>query len=350
MKEHWKFNKMLWNDIKLDRHWKGEKMKLQMEAQTGALARENSIVRIVKRSSNIVVKDFRRNWLLYVMILPVLAYYVIFCYKPIYGLLIAFLDYVPGKPFSECTWVGMKHFIDFFNQPYFMRTLRNTLAIGLGTLVVCFPAPIILALLFNELRSEKYKKVCQTLTYLPHFISLLVVAGLIKDFTASDGLITGFLSMFGMDKVSMLTRKELFLPVYVISDLWQSVGWGSIIYLAALSGINTELYEAARIDGAGRWRQTISITLPSLLPTILVLLILRIGSLLSVGFEKIILLYNPATYETSDVISSYVYRMGLEQRDWSFSTAVGLFNSVLNFILLVSANFFSGKFMEASLW
>ncbi len=294
--------------------------------------------------------DFRSNYQLYIMLIPVVAYFLLFQYKPMYGAIIAFKDFNPRKGILGSEWVGLEHFISFFTDPYFGRILGNTLTISLTTLVFGFPAPIILALLMNEIRCNWFKRTVQTLTYLPHFISLVVICGMIRTFTMNNGVITIFLSYFGFPRETMLNKPELFVPIYVISEIWQTVGWGSIVYLAALTGIDMELYEAAEIDGAGRWKQTIHITLPSIVPTIMVMLILRMGSVLGVGYEKIILLYNEAIYSTSDVISSYVYRRGLLQSDYSYSTAVGLFNSVINFILVIAANQISKRASESSLW
>lgn len=297
-----------------------------------------------------IASDFSVNKSLYLMILPVLAFYIIFHYKPMYGAIIAFKEFVPAKGIWGSPWVGLKHFTEFFESYYFGRILKNTLIISVNSLVFGFPAPIILALLINELKSKYLSRTVQTITYMPHFISLVVVCGMIKDFTKDTGVINSIMGLFGAEKVTMLNVPELFVPVYVISGIWQEIGWGSIIYLAALSGIDQELYEAATIDGAGRWKQTLHVTLPCLAPTIIVLLILRLGSMMNVGFEKIILLYNPAIYDTSDVIASFVYRKGLQEFSWSFGSAVGLFNSLINFVLLLSANWISKKMNESSLW
>lgn len=294
--------------------------------------------------------DVRSNYQLYIMLIPVIAYFLLFHYKPMYGAIIAFKNFNPRKGIWGSEWVGMEHFISFFTDPYFGRILGNTLVISLTTLVFGFPAPIILALMMNEIRCNWFKKTVQTLTYLPHFISLVVICGMIRTFTMNNGVITTLLSYFGFAKETMLNKPELFVPIYVISEIWQTVGWGSIVYLAALTGIDMELYEAAEIDGAGRWKQTLHITLPSIAPTIVVMLILRMGSVLGVGYEKIILLYNEAIYSKADVISSYVYRRGLLQSDYSYSTAVGLFNSVINFVLVVAANQISKRASDSSLW
>lgn len=290
------------------------------------------------------------------MILPVLAYYIIFCYAPMYGASIAFKDYksklgIIGSPWAQPFY---KHFQTFLTMPYFKRLILNTLNISINSLVWGFPAPILLALLINELKSKTFTKISQTITYLPHFISMVVICGMIKSFTDRAGFVNDLIAFFGGTRTTMLGQKSYFVPVYVISNIWQEIGWGSIIYLSALAGIDQELYEAARIDGAGRIRQTWNITLPGILPTIIILLILRLGGLLSVGYEKIILLYNPLTYEKADVISSYVYRYGLGgeggANPWSFSSAVGLFNSLINFLLIITANKISKLATETSLW
>ena len=227
----------------------------------------------------------------------------------------------------------------------------NTIRISLSTLIFGFPAPIILAILINEVTALPFKKAVQTFTYLPHFISLVVICGMIRDFTSDSGFISVFLSyLSGKEPTTMLNNPSLFTPIYVLSDIWQSVGWSSIIYLAALVNIDTQLYEAAKIDGAGRWKQTLHVTLPGLMPTITIMFILRMGGILNVGYEKIILLYNPLTRSVADVISSYTYQVGLIDRNWSYSTAISFFNSVINLIFLYSANWMSRKFNESSLW
>ena len=287
----------------------------------------------------------------YITVLPVLIYYILFCYVPMYGTLMAFQDYDPAWGILGSPWVGFSNFVDFFTGEYFFRLVKNTLTISISSLVFGFPAPILLALLINEFRSKKFVKTVQTITYLPHFISLVVVCAMIKNFVSADGIIGGIYSAFhDGDKTSMLMKPELFVPIYVISDIWQGVGWGSIIYFAALTGIDSELYEACTIDGGGRLRQVFTVTIPGILPTIVIMLIMRIGGILNVGYEKIILLYSPVTYKTADVISSFVYRNGLQELNWSYGTAVGLFNSVINIIFLLLANSISKKVTETSLW
>lgn len=297
-----------------------------------------------------LARDLKKNKFRYLIILPVIAYYFIFCYKPMYGAIIAFKDYSPALGIMESPWVGFKHFLAFFDSFYFWRILKNTIVMSLASLLFGFPAPILLALLLNEVTNRPYKRFVQTVSYIPHFISLVVVCSMIKEFTMDSGIINDFLSLFGFDRVTMLNEKQYFVPIYVISNIWQQIGWDSIIYLAALTGVSKELYEAADLDGASKLKQVFYVTLPGILPTIITMLLLKIGNILNVGYEKVILLYNEATYETADVISSYVYRKGLQEFDWSFSTAVGLFNSVINFTLLIISNKISKKVSETSLW
>lgn len=294
--------------------------------------------------------DIFSNPELYLMIVPVLLFYLIFHYIPMYGVSIAFKDYTPGLGMMGSPWVGFEHFKSFLSDVYFFRILKNTFVISLTSIVFGFPAPIILALLINEIKNKYFAKGVQTITYMPHFISLVVICSMIKEFVADDGIITQLAAMLGYDGKTMLSKPGLFIPIYVISGIWQEIGWGSIIYLAALSGVDESLYEAAVIDGAGRWKQMLHVTLPSILPTIVILFIMRMGTVLSVGYEKIILLYNPGIYETSDVISTYVYRKGLQDFAWSYSTAVGLFNSAINVILLILTNNISKKLSGTALW
>nr|WP_256257803.1 MULTISPECIES: ABC transporter permease subunit [unclassified Paenibacillus] len=296
------------------------------------------------------MRDFMLNKYLYIMMVPVLVYYIVFHYAPMYGALIAFKEYSPMKGIIGSDWVGFKHFQDFFSSYYFWRILKNTVVISLYTLLFEFPAPIILALLINEVRNQTFKRVTQTITYMPYFISLVVICGIITDFTNADGIINTIFTWLGYDGQAMLQKPHLFRPIYILSEIWQRIGWESIIYIAALMSIDQEQYEAARMDGASRWKQIVHITLPGIMPTIAIMFILRMGNLLNVGFEKIILLYNPITYETADVISSFVYRKGLLEFGWSYSSAVGLFNSVINLILLITANYVSRKVNESSLW
>jgi putative aldouronate transport system permease protein len=282
------------------------------------------------------------------MLLPVLVYYLVFHYLPMYGAVIAFEDFNPVKGVFGSKWVGLQNFQDFFSSIYFARLIFHTVAINVLDIVFGFPAPIILALLINELRWNPFRRLVQTVTYLPHFISVIVVVGMLFDFLARDGLVNQLIA--GPQPIAFMQSAEWFRQLYVGSGIWQHVGWGSIVYLAAIATIDPQLYDAAKVDGADRFRQIRHITIPGILPTIVILLILRMGSMMTVGYEKIILMYNPLTYETADVISTYVFRRGILQADFSFSAAVGLFNSVINFVLLIGANRVSRRLTGSGLW
>ena len=295
-------------------------------------------------------RDIRTNKVIYLMLIVILAFFIIFNYAPMVGLLMAFERYSPKKGFFGSKWVGLKNFKDFFESYYFWRVLRNTIRISITNLIFSFPMPIILALMINELRTKHYKKAVQTITYLPHFISLVVIMSMLADLTSRNGAITQFLSHFGFTPTTMLQEQKYFLPLYIISGIWQNVGWNSIIYLSAIVGIDAELYEAAKIDGAGKMRQLFSVTLPCLLPTIIIMFILQMGKMFNVGHEKILLMYNPLTYEVADVINTYVYSQGLVNMNWSYSAAVGMFNSVVSFLLVWGTNKFSKKLSGSSLW
>lgn len=294
--------------------------------------------------------DFMRNKSLYVMIAPIVIFYIIFSYLPMYGAIIAFEDFKPQLGILGSQWVGLKQFKNFFGSPSFFSVLGNTFRLSLSSLVFGFPAPILLALLLNELHRERFAKVVQNFTYMPHFISTVVICGMVRTFTMDDGIIVYIMSLFGFEPKTLLNFPEYFTPIYVASGIWQTIGWDSIIYLAALTGVDAQLYEASELDGANRWKQTIHITIPSIMPTIIIMLILNVGQILNVDFEKIILLYNSSTMSVADVISSYSYRKGLIDLNWSFSSAVGLFNSVVNFIFVIAMNKFSKKVGDTSLW
>ncbi len=300
-------------------------------------------------------RDFRRNRYLYLMLLPVVTYYIVFCYLPMYGAFMAFQDYslakgVLGSPMAEGGLLA--HFIRFIHSPYFSRVTFNTVYLNFLSLVFGFPAPILFALLINELRNKGFKRTVQTISYLPFFISMVVVAGIIFDFTRYDGVITymahRYLSL--PENVNLLARGAFYRPIYVFSDVWQGLGFSSIIYISAISGINPELYEAAHMDGAGRWKKLLHITLPGLAPTITIMLILQIGNIMGTNLEKVLLLYSPAVYDVADVISSYVYRQGIVMAQFSYSSAVGLMNSVINFAILITANSISRRLSETSLF
>jgi len=304
----------------------------------------------MKKRKNLL-KQIQKNQAYYWMILPVLLYFFVFSYIPIGGLVIAFQDFKPAKGILQSNFVWLKNFTDFFNSIYFGRVLKNTVVLSGLSLLICFPLPIIFALLLNEIRSNKFKKTIQTITYMPYFVSLVVVAGIIIDFTSSDGLIGGTLMrMLTGDKVNLLAEAKYFRSIMIVSELWQSLGYSSIIYIAALSGVDQQLYEAAAIDGAGRWKQTWNITLPAISSTIIIMLILKCGTLLSIGAEKIILIYNANIYETADVISTFVYRKGLQEFNYGYSTAVGMFNSVINFVLILVSNRLAKHFSDTNLF
>ena len=292
-----------------------------------------------------------RNITLYFFLLPAVIYYAIFHYAPMYGALIAFQDYNPFAGMSLSPWVGFKHFADFFGGIYFFRLLRNTLLLSVYGLIFGFPMPIIFALLLNEVKAKKFRTAVQTISYMPHFISIVVLCGLIVQFLAPNtGLIAKFIQGIVGHPINVLELSSWFRPVYIGSGIWQGMGWGSIIYFAALTSINPSLYEAADIDGASRIQKMLHISLPGLLPTMVTLLILNMGNLLNVGFEKVMLLYRNSTYETADVISTYVYRSGLIAQQYSFATAVGLFNSVVGLVLVLSANYTARRVTSQSLW
>ena len=297
-------------------------------------------------------RDWRMNKGLYLLIIPVVVYLIIFNYVPMAGIVLGFERFTPKNGVYMSEWVGLKHFVTFFSSVFFIRVLKNTLILSLYSIIFGFPAPIIFALLLNELDNEYYKKVIQVVSYMPNFISTVVISGIIIDFVASDGVITDMLVKVGFLKEAknLLSVPQYFRTIMVLTDLWQQVGFGSILFLAALTGIDQELYEAAVIDGANRWKQTMHVTIPGIMPTVVIMLIMRIGGLMNANQEKILLLYNPLIYETSDVIGTFVYRKGLLEADYGYSTAVGLFNSAVNVVLLFIANGVSRKYSETSLF
>lgn len=287
---------------------------------------------------------------IYLMLLPVIIFYILFHYVPMGGLAIAFENYKPAKGILGSDWVGLKNFRKFLTGIYAWRVIRNTLTLNLLLLLFGFPAPILLALMINEMRENWYKKTIQTVSYMPHFVALVVVCGLLREFCLTTGLINDIIAFFGGTRVNLLSSLDHYRTVYVVSNIWQNIGWNSIIYLSALSSVDASLHEAAAIDGAGRFRQMLSVTLPALVPIIAVQLIMRMGHIMGEGHQKTILLYNEMTWEVSDIVSSYVYRRGLKNNDYSFGAAVDLFNSLVNVIILCSANYFSKHVVKESLW
>ncbi|KRF04206.1 sugar ABC transporter permease [Paenibacillus sp. Soil766] len=305
----------------------------------------------VKNKKRRTWKSISKNWELYLLFAPVLAFFIIFEYLPMYGVQIAFKDFIASKGIWESPWVGLKHFQRFFDSFYFWRLILNTLGIGVYQLVVGFPIPIFLALMINEVRSGAFRRFVQTITYAPHFLSMVVVVGMIMMFLSTEhGLINIGIEALGGKPISFMTDPAWFKSVYVLSGVWQHMGWSSIIYLAALAGVDPQLHEAARVDGASRLERIWHINLPYLMPTIIILLILNVGSVLGVGFEKVYLLQNKLNMSSSDVISTHVYQSGIVGAQYSYSAAVGLFNSVVNFVLLISVNRIARKMNETSLW
>jgi putative aldouronate transport system permease protein len=295
------------------------------------------------------LKSVRRNWDMYLLILPVIAYFIIFHYLPMYGVQIAFKDFMAVKGIGGSPWVGLKHFERFFNSYYAWRLIRNTVGLSLYQLVITFPVPIILALLINEVRNSKFKRVVQTVTYAPHFLSTVVMVGLILVFLSpKNGMINLIIVALGGEPIYFMSESGWFKSIYVFSEVWQNTGWASIIYLAALAGIDPQLYEAAVVDGASKIKRIIYITIPCLMPTAIILLILNFGHVMSIGFEKVFLMQNDLNLESSEVISTYVYKNGLVGAQYSFSAAIGLFNSVIN--LLIVVNTISKRVSQTSLW
>ena len=294
------------------------------------------------------IKKEKHLWFL---VLPGIIWYLIFAYAPMFGLAIAFQNFSPFKGFAESQWVGFMWFEQFFRSQFFWRLIQNTLLLNFYNIIFSFPVPILLALLLNEIRQSWYKKAAQTISYLPHFVSTVVVVGMITNFLSPvGGIVNLMIEKLGGGSINFMIKPEWFRPLYIMSEVWQGAGWGSIIYLAALSGIDTQLYEASIVDGANKWKQLWHISIPGILPTIIIMLIMNLGHILSIGYEKIILMYNTSTYETADVINTYVYRRGIVSGEYSFGTAVGLFQSVINFVFIIAANRFSRKMTEVSLW
>ncbi len=300
-------------------------------------------------------RDMKYNYALYLMAIPVVLWYLLFSFKPMYGVLMAFYEYRPVVGFEGSNWIGLKNFVTYLGGHTFTRNLTNTLTLSTLSLFISFPAAVLLALLLNEVRHTWFKKTIQTVTYFPHFVSLVVVCGMISQFTYVDGLFNDIVEFFGGERFPILESTALYRPIYVLSGIWKEIGWSSIIYLAALSAVDVQLYEAAKLDGAGRLKQCIHVTIPGILPTIVIRFIMNVGSLMKVGYEKTLLLYNPMTYEVSDIISTYMYRVGMSAEgggapQYGLGTAVDLFNSVVTIILVVMANKFSRKATENSLW
>ena len=292
----------------------------------------------------------RRDWQLYSLAVLPLLFFLVFRYAPMIGNVIAFRRFEPGGSILGEKWVGLRYVKIFLSDPQFWGVFGNTLILGVLTLVICFPMPIVLALLINEVRARRLRRFVQSVSYLPHFLSIVIVAALVTQLLSVDGVVNQILGWFGQESVPFLQRPGWFRTIYVSSELWQTVGWGTILYLAAFTTIDENLYEAARIDGASRWRQIWHVTLPGIRPTMITLLILNIGTFMSVGFEKILLLYNPLTYPTADVISTYLFRMGVVSSNFSYAAAIGLFESLIGLALVLSANQIARRTVGTGLW
>ncbi|WP_232667943.1 ABC transporter permease [Pseudonocardia sp. TRM90224] len=295
-------------------------------------------------------RTLRRDWQLYSLALLPLVFLLVFRYVPMLGNVIAFRRFEPGGSIFGEAWVGLRYVTMFLGDPTFWQVFTNTFVIGALTLLFCFPLPVVLALLLNEVRTRYFQRFVQTVSYLPHFLSIVIVAGMLMQLLSVEGTVNQIVRAVGGEAIPFLQRPEWFRTVYVSSEVWQTVGWGTILYLAALTTIDENLYEAARIDGANRWRQTWHVTLPGIRPTMVTLLILNVGTFMAVGFEKVLLLYNPLTYPTADVLSTYLYRVGLESNNFSYAAAIGLFEAVIGLTLILGANAISRRTVGASLW
>ena len=299
------------------------------------------------------MRAFQRDkWLYLIMLLP-LVYYILFCYYPMYGVTLAFKQYKPKLGIIGSPWAsehGMKYVLQVIRDPYFWTVFRNTIVLNIENLIITFPAPIILALLLNEVAHPHYKRLVQTVTYLPHFLSTVVVVGMMNTMFNSSGIVNQMLTGMGMESINFLNDAQYFRPMYIGSNIWQSVGWDTIIFLSALSGLDMQLYEAAKIDGAGRWKQTLHVTIPGILPTIIIMLILAMGKIMNVSYQKILLMMTGTNQSVSDVISTYVYRRGITKSDFSYATAVNLFQSLVSLLFVSVTNWISRRTSETSLW
>ncbi|KGE18809.1 ABC transporter permease [Paenibacillus wynnii] len=293
----------------------------------------------------------KRDYELYLFLLPIIILYLVFKYYPMYGVQIAFKDFLPSQGIWGSEWVGFKHFIDFFNSYNFWTIMKNTLSLSLLSLLFGFPAPIIIAIMLNQMLGKSYKKFLQTVIYAPHFISTVVLVGMLNVFLSpNSGIVNHLITWLGGNPVLFMADAGWFRPLYILSGIWQETGFATIIYLAALAGVNPELHEAATMDGANKWKRILNVDIPSILPTIVILLILALGNIMSIGFEKAFLMQSDLNYATSNIIPTYVYEMGIQKAQYSFSTAVGLFNSLINIILIFTVNRIAKKLTETSLW
>lgn len=293
----------------------------------------------------------KRNYELYLFLVPIVVLYALFRYYPMYGVQIAFKDFSPSRGIWDSEWVGLHHFIEFFEAYNFWPIMSNTLSLSFLSLLLGFPAPILIALMLNQMLSERYKRVIQTVIYAPHFISIVVLVGMMNVFLSpNSGIVNHIIGWFGGSPVLFMADEGWFRPLYILSGIWQETGFATIIYLAALAGVNPELHEAAIVDGASKWKRVVHVDIPGILPTIVILLILALGNVMSIGFEKAFLMQNDLNYAASNILPTYVYEMGIQKAQYSFSTAVGLFNSIINIILIVTVNRIARRLTETSLW
>lgn len=306
-------------------------------------------VREINRKGRMKRELYRCRYLYLLVALPV-VYFIIFKYTPMYGLIIAFENFKIRKGYFGSEWVGFKHFAKYLADPSFWVLVKNTLLLSFWQIMIVFPVPILFALFVNELPGKRFKGLVQNVSYLPHFISVVVVVSMLTMFCSKDGLINDIIAVFGGERTSFMLQSSSFRPLYVISELWQNMGWSAIIYISALSGVDVQLYEAAKMDGAGRLKQMRHITFPSILPTITTMFILQMGHIMNVSFDKVLLMQNPATYEVSDIISTYVYRRGLEGSQYSYAAAIDLFSSVINLFMLCFTNTISKRMGQNGLW
>ncbi|KOR82580.1 ABC transporter permease [Paenibacillus solani] len=294
---------------------------------------------------------FKRYKAYYIMLILPIVYFIIFRYGPIIGNVLAFRKYVPGGSIYGEEWVGLQYFKMFWNDPSFWKAFQNTILLSVMNLAITFTLPILFALLLNEILNKKIKTVIQTISYFPNFVAVVVVVGMLKEILSpTSGIVNSFLGYFGIDPIFFVNEPGWFRTIYISSDIWQFMGWNAIIYTAALSSVDTQLYEAAEMDGAGRWRQTLSVTIPQILPTISVVLIISLGSMLMLGFEKVLLLYTPSNSVTSEIIDTFVFRMGLQNNNYSYATAVGLFGGLIGLVLVSAGNYISRKISGFSLY
>ncbi|OAS89248.1 MULTISPECIES: ABC transporter permease [Metabacillus] len=303
-----------------------------------------------KANKKLQFKKILNNYQLYLFLLPALIYFIVFHYYPMYGVVIAFKDFIATQGIMGSPWVGFKHFERFFDSYQFWTLIKNTLGLSGLQLIIGFPLPIILALMMNQIRHEKYKRFVQTVVYAPHFISVVVLSGMIYVFFSNNGLINNMITIFGGDSISFMSKPEWFKPLYIGSSVWQETGWAAIIYLAALAGVSPELHEAAVMDGASKWHRILHVDIPAIMPTAVILLILSVGNMMNIGFEKAYLLQTPLNQPAAEIIPTYVYKLGLQQAQYSFAAAVGLFNAIINLILLVAVNKFAKKLSGQGLW